>query len=175
MEIKLNKSNNNPFYGMRNCLALLQNQGGNITESLLNPCWQEVKDDKTKRELFFSLLFSIGDITARQHNIFGKTKRDSGGNANREGFYTIFLWLKDNHKAQFIKFLRAGLFNEYTCFDILFRSRVQTKGCKVLKVSMTASQTLGIGSNSQSMCMLLSMGPTHSTSCSWLSSSLSQD
>jgi len=134
MEIKLNRSNNNPFYGMRNCLALLQNQGGNITESLLNSCWQEVKDDKIKRELFFSLLFSIGDITARQHNIFGKTKRDSGGNANREGFYTIFLWLKDNHKAQFIKFLRAGLFNEYTCFDILFRSRVQTKGCKVLKV-----------------------------------------
>ena len=134
MEIKLNRSNNNPFYGLRNCLTLLQNQGGNITEPLLNSCWSEVKDDKTKRELFFSLLFSVGDITARQHNLFGKTKRDSGGNANREGFYTIFLWLKAYHKEQFIKFLRAGLFNEYTCFDNLFRSRVQTKGVKVVKI-----------------------------------------
>jgi hypothetical protein len=134
IEVKLNNKSNNPFYGLRNCLNLTQASTTNISESQLNTCWAEVKNNKEHREMFFSLLFSIGDVTARQHNIFKGVKKDSGGNANREGFYTIFVWLKDNHKEQFIKFLNAGLFNEYQCFDTLFRSRVQTKGTKVLKV-----------------------------------------
>ena len=116
VEIKLNKSNSNPFYG------------------LLNACWNEVKDSKEQRQMFFSILFSVGDITARQHNIFKGIKKDSGGNANRAGFYVIFDWLRANHRDQFVQFLNKGLFNEYTCFDLLFRSRVQTKGAKVLKV-----------------------------------------
>lgn len=134
VQVKLNNSNDNPFYGLRNCLTLFQSTGGSINTTLLDACWNEVKNDKQKKEMFFSLLFSIGDITARQHNIFGSTKRDSGGNANREGFYVAFEWLKDKHFDQFIKFLNAGLFNEYVCFDLLFRSRVQTKGSKVLRV-----------------------------------------
>lgn len=134
VEVKLNKSNNNPFYGLRNCLNLLQNVGGIITETMLDACYNEVKDNKEHRQMFFSLLFSVGDITARQHNIFKGVKKDGGGNANREGFYVIFNWLKAKHKDQFIHFLNRGLFNEYTCFDMLFRSRVQTKGAKVLKV-----------------------------------------
>ena len=134
VKVELNKSNNNPFYGLRNCLKLFQSVGGTIAESMLDACWNEVKDNKEHRKMFFSLLFSIGDITARQHNIFKGIKKDSGGNANREGFYIVFNWLKTNHKDQFIQFLNKGLFNEYTCFDLLFRSRVQTKGAKVLKV-----------------------------------------
>lgn len=134
IEVKLNNKSNNPFYGLKNCLNLTQASTTSITESQLNACWNEVKDNKEHREMFFSLLFSIGDVTARQHNIFKGVKKDTGGNANRDGFYTIFTWLKDNHKKQFIKFLNAGLFNEYQCFDTLFRSRVQTKGTKVLKV-----------------------------------------
>lgn len=134
IEVKLNKTSNNPFYGLKNCLRLTQAVGSSISEFMLNECYNEVKDNKEHRELFFSILFSVGDITARQHNIFKGVKKDSGGNANREGFYTIFNWLKNNHKEQFIKFLTAGLFNEYQCFDTLFRSRVKTKGSKVLKV-----------------------------------------
>lgn len=134
VEVKLNKSNNNPFYGLRNCLKLLQNVGGTITETMLDACYNEVRGNKGHRQMFFSLLFSVGDITARQHNIFKGVKKDGGGNANREGFYVIFNWLKAKHKEQFIQFLNRGLFNEYTCFDMLFRSRVQTKGVKVLKV-----------------------------------------
>lgn len=134
VEVKLNKSNNNPFYGLKNCLTLFQNTGSVITESLLDACWKEVKDSKEKRQMFFSLLFSVGDITARQHNIFKGVKKDSGGNANRAGFYVIFDWLRVNHRDQFVQFLNKGLFNEYTCFDLLFRSRVQTKGVKVLNV-----------------------------------------
>lgn len=134
VEVKLNKSNNNPFYGLRNCLQLFQSVGGKIEPRLLDACYDEVKSNKEHRQMFFSLLFSIGDITARQHNIFKGIKKDSGGNANREGFYTIFEWLKTKHKEQFIQFLNRGLFNEYTCFDLLFRSRVQTKGARVLRV-----------------------------------------
>lgn len=136
MNIQVNKSNNNPFYGLKHCLNLLsKGANGNTEYYELDRCWEEVKDNKEHREMFFSLLFSIGDITSRQHNIFKGIEKDSGGNANREAFYTIFLWLRDKHKKQFIKFLNAGLFNEYTCFDNLFRSRVQsTRNGKVVKV-----------------------------------------
>ena len=132
--VELNNKSNNPFYGLKNCLNLTQAATSSITTSMLDACWNEVKDNKEHREMFFSLLFSIGDITARQHNIFKGVKKDSGGNANREGFYTIFTWLKDNHREQFAKFLFAGLFNEYQCFDTLFSSRVQTNKTKVIKV-----------------------------------------
>jgi hypothetical protein len=110
------------------------NNHGYITPSKLDAAWNEVKDNKEKKEMFFSLLFSIGDITNRQHNIFGKKKIDNGGNAEREHFYEIVLWLWARNKKQFVKFLNAQLFNEYACFDVLFRNRVQTKGSKVLKV-----------------------------------------
>lgn len=134
IKVELNHSNENPFYGLRNCLQLFQNSTNSISEAQLDACYNEVKENKVKRELFFSLLFSIGDITARQHNIFKGVKKDSGGNANREGFWTAFTWMRKKHFDQFIKFLNAGLFNEYTCFDFLFRSRVQTVKTRVIKV-----------------------------------------
>lgn len=135
VEVKLNKSNNNPFYGLRNCLTLLQNiDSSSINDTLLDKCYNEVKDDKEKLRMFYSLVFSVGDITARQHNIFKGIKKDSGGNANREGFYKAIMWMKEKHWNQFCKFLHAGIFNEYSCFDMLFRSRVKTKGSKVLEI-----------------------------------------
>jgi len=135
IEVKLNKSNDNPFYGCRKLLKLQEASTDQvISEVILNDAWIEAKNDKQRRELFFSILFSIGDITNRQHNIFKKKKVDSGGNANREAFYTITTWLWKKDKKQFIKFLNAQLFNEYACFDVLFRNRVQTKGSRVLKV-----------------------------------------
>ena len=135
VEVKLNKSNNNPFYGFRNCLKLQQASTNSVISiQLLNNAWAEVKNTKEMREMFFSILFSIGDITNRQHNIFKNKKIDSGGNANREAFYTIVNWMWNTDKKQFIKFMNAQLFNEYACFDVLFRNRVQTKGSKVLRV-----------------------------------------
>ena len=134
MEVKLTKkANDNPFYGMKSTLRLFQNVGNDISVDMLNNAYAEAKT-KAQKDLFFSLLFSIGDVTSRQHNIFDGVIKDNGGNANRESFYTIFNWMKDNHREQFIRFLNAGLFNEYSCFDMLFRSRVKTKGGKVLKV-----------------------------------------
>lgn len=142
VEVKLNKSNENPFYGMKACLNLMRSVGQTITPQMLNEAFAEVKGSKEKKEMFYSLLFSIGDITARQHNIFKNIKRDSGGNANREGFHTVLTWMWNNDRDQFIKFLVAGLFNEYSCFDVLLRNRVQTKGSKVVKVYDTLNNDL---------------------------------
>ena len=135
-KITLNlKGSNNPFYGLDNCLDLFEcGTGDNITTEKLDKCWEEVHDSKGKRMMFFSLLFSIGDITNRQHNIFRGKEKDGGGNSNREGFYCIFNWIKDKHPKQFKRFLYAGLFDEYTCFDLLFRSRVKTNNGKVVAV-----------------------------------------
>lgn len=133
VEVKLNNSNKNPFYGMKHCLNLMNNAGGNITSTMLSIAYNECRTIE-QRQMFFSLLFSIGDITARQHNIFKKIKRDSGGNANRKGFSTILDWMWAEHKEQFLKFLNTGLFEEYTCFDHLLRNRVQTEGGKVLQI-----------------------------------------
>lgn len=133
VEVKLNNSNKNPFYGMKHCLNLMNNAGGNITSTMLSIAYNECRT-REQRQMFFSLLFSIGDITARQHNIFKKIKRDSGGNANRKGFSTILDWMWAEHKEQFLKFLNTGLFEEYTCFDHLLRNRVQTKEGKVLQI-----------------------------------------
>nr|DAN95489.1 MAG TPA: cobalamin biosynthesis protein [Crassvirales sp.] len=134
VQVKLNKSNDNPFYGLKNCLKLFQSVGNTIDTALLDACWSEVRWSKEHKQMFFSLLFSIGDITARQHNIFKGIKKDSGGNANREGFQVVLEWMWKKHQAQFVKFLEAGLFNEYTCFDLLFRNRVQTKGSRVTRI-----------------------------------------
>ena len=132
--VKLNKSNNNPFYGLSNCLAIM-NRPNSVNEKLLDSAWNEVKDDKEKREMFFSLLFSVGDITNRQHNIFKGKKVDNGGNAERESFYIIFKWIHKTQPQQFAKFLIADLFNEYTCFDLLFRSRVRsTRQGRIIEV-----------------------------------------
>lgn len=133
VEIKLNKSNENPFYGMRNCLAIMQNVGGTITYSMLDKAYEEC-NTKEKKQMFYSLIFSIGDITARQHNIFKGKKVDNGGNANREGFAVVLDWMWKNHKTQFLKFLNKGLFEEYTCFDHLLKNRVQTNGKRVIKI-----------------------------------------
>lgn len=129
------KESNNPFYGLDNCLDLFESgTGSNITTEKLDKCWEEVRGSSQKRKMFFSLLFSIGDITNRQHNIFRGKEKDGGGNSNREGFYCIFNWLKDKSPKQFKAFLYDGLFDEYTCFDLLFRSRVKTSNGKVVAV-----------------------------------------
>lgn len=134
VEVKLNKNNDNPFYGMHSTLKLFEaSSDSSFNVNLIQSAWNECQKDKDKRALFYSILFSIGDITNRKHNIFKGKKIDNGGNANREAFYAITKWMWKNDKKQFIKFLNAQLFNEYTCFDMLFRNRVQTKGARVLK------------------------------------------
>lgn len=136
MKVELNNKETNPFSGLRNCLKIFNNGGQGITLSQddLNKAWEEVKDSKEKKEMFFSLLFSLGDITTRQHNIFKGQKVDSGGNSQREIFFNCMEWMKKNIPDQFFKFMKSHLFNEYTCFDNLFRNRVQTQGKKIISI-----------------------------------------
>lgn len=124
VQVEFNKKQENPFYKLQHCLSIFQ--GTSITEGLLDRAWLEVRDDKIKKEMFYSLLFSIGDITNREHNIFHNKKIDSGGQARRSEFFTIMNWMIKTDYEQFKKFLFAGLFDEYTCFDHLFKNRVQT-------------------------------------------------
>ena len=133
IEIKLNNKSENPFFGLQKTLDLFQ-RPDEVSISSLGEAWNECKDSKEKRELFFSVLFSIGDITNRQHNIFKKKKVDGGGNAQRESFYLILNWLWLNNRDQFKRFLYAHLFNEFNCFDTLLRNRVQTKGNNIVRV-----------------------------------------
>ena len=93
------KSNDNPFTGLRCCLALQQASNALITEEMLDNAWLEVRRDKQRREMFYSLLFSIGDVANRQHNIFKGKKVDNGGNSNRQAFEVIFKWMWKNDKA----------------------------------------------------------------------------
>jgi hypothetical protein len=136
IEVKLNKqTSNNPFYGMRNLLNLNKDANAGINVAAINAAYNETKGNKEKLQLFYSVLFSIGDITARQHNIFKGVQKDNGGNSNRDGFATVIDWMWQNQREQFIVFLNAGLFNEFTCFDHLLTNRVKTRRDTVLSVS----------------------------------------
>lgn len=122
--VTFNKKSENPFKGLRKCLELAN--ANHVTEFMLDDAYAEVFMDKDKKALFYSIIFNIGDITNREHNIFKKNKVDGGGQAERENFYTCLNWMIKTDYAQFVKFLNAGLFNEYTCFDHLFRNRIST-------------------------------------------------
>lgn len=136
LKVQAKEKTNNPFYGLKYCLQLFQNagKGAMITPMMLDQAFNEIRDDKEKREMFFSLLFSIGDITNREHNIFKKNKVDGGGNAQREAFMNILEWMKVRDFKQFTQFLLKGTINEYTSFDMLFANRVQTKKNKVTHI-----------------------------------------
>lgn len=143
LTVQLNKKTDNPFFGMRNTLEFYQNASkGVVNESVLDRCWAEVKDSKEGREMFYSLIFSIGDITARQHNMFKGKKTDNGGSSLREPFLVAVDWLKKKNYPQFRKFLFANLFNEFTSFDTLFKSRVKTTK-KTKKVVSSVSYLIG--------------------------------
>ena len=117
------KQKENLFEELTSVLTLIN---GEVSETTLNNAWKDVKDDIEKRKMFYSVLFSIGDVTNREHNIFHHKKVDNGGSSRRDDFYLIMHWIFKTDPEQFEKFLFAGLFNEYTCFDNLFRHRVIT-------------------------------------------------
>jgi hypothetical protein len=140
VKVELTRRSANPFYGMKNALELYQYASkGTIPYGALDRAWIEVQSKKEAREMFFSILFSVGDITARQHNVFGKRKVDSGGNASRAAFLQIVDWMKKNNYPQFKKFLFAYLFNEFVSFDVLFTNRVKTTKKKKNIESFTSS------------------------------------
>jgi hypothetical protein len=141
-KVTLKNKQENPFNGMQHCLQLYQNSDKYISEQMIQSAFKEA-DTKEKREMFYSLLFSIGDITAREHKIFKNNKVDTGGTAARQNFIIVLKWMKKNAPQQYIKFLFSNLFNEYTNFDNLIGMRVKTqKGKK--KITEVIDMTEGV-------------------------------
>ena len=119
----------NPFYG-KIALQTLANTG-KVSKSnfeiitLLNSAWEECKAEKHLRAGFHTICFANSEISNRQHNAFGKAKKDDGGDA-ANFFYNIYLkWLLEKDKTQFVKFL--PLFTEYVGFRELLEMKVKTK------------------------------------------------
>lgn len=104
----------NPFYKMSGALNLLQ-QGPKLSDeatqqqvySYLDGAWKECSN-KEQKQLFFVLLFSLGDISNREHNVFRKQgikKPDQGGQAKRRVFVFCLKWTLERVPQQFYAFL----------------------------------------------------------------------
>ena len=123
-----NVAKENPFYGKTALLALMQ--GATTTPnptSLMHNAWQECKGEKHLREAFFTIIFGIGDITNRQHNIFGRNQVENGGNSQRESFMYAMQWILKNVPNQYYVFLQEDLFRQYTCLFNVLATQVKTK------------------------------------------------
>jgi uncharacterized protein YegL len=136
LQVKMqSKVAENPFYG-KSAMKQLLNQGkqaGSMVNmwAMLDSAWKEAKDSKELREGFFIICFSIGEITNRQHNIFGKQKVDNGGNAARPQFMWIMSWLRKNNPTQYYKFMFARIINEFVSFFVILACQIRTmKGKK---------------------------------------------
>lgn len=139
--VTFNKTSENPFQGCDGMMKLFQNMGNTITVDMIEAAYSEATS-KEKLQLFYSILIGIGDITGRQHHIFGKKKRDNGGNSNRKGFNVVLDWMMKNAREQFKVFLGKGIISEYQCMDSLFVSRVQTVKVKAKNPTIVSNRCL---------------------------------
>lgn len=99
------RASENPFYGKSKLLSLYQmadKPGLNMGH--LNIAYASC-ENKEDREVFWSILFNVGEITNRDHNVFEGNKVDEGGNANSVNWLIILLWMLKTHVLQFIQFL----------------------------------------------------------------------
>ena len=69
--VEFNTKRSNPFYGMKNTLELYQSasKGMKPTVSKLEAAWSECKSTE-QLSVLVAVLFFVGDVTSRQHNIF---------------------------------------------------------------------------------------------------------
>lgn len=130
------KQKENPFYGMDGMLDMFQQLpkvGSNPVKSTvfsyLTRAYKECKTDEHKM-LFYSIVFSIGDIANREHNVYRRfqiKKVDNGGNSLRNAFVYCLEWMLTHDaftSAQFYAFL--PILSEYTNFENLFINRLVT-------------------------------------------------
>jgi hypothetical protein len=143
LQVKMqSKVAENPFYG-KSAMKTLLNQGKTCSSKssmdvMLDAAWKEAKDSKELREGFFIICFSIGEITNRQHNIFGKQTVDNGGNAARPQFMWIMSWLRKYNPTQYYKFMFAKIINEFVSFFVILACQVRTlKGKKTIDKANT--------------------------------------
>lgn len=131
---KMTKVSENPFFKMGSTLSLFQ-QGNKLSDTstkqevyrYLDAAWSECSTSKESRELFFILLFSLGDVANREHNIFRKrgTKVDSnGGQSKRRVFALCLEWMAEKVPHQFYAFM--PIIGEYYNLDGLMLYELKT-------------------------------------------------
>lgn len=129
--MKINqKVSENPFYGKKELLNMFNTLHSkpitNVYLTLSN-AWKECTTLEDK-ELFFSLFFSVGDITNRNHNLFQrlepKVQPDNGGHAARAIFRECLRWLLTTEEKTFYSLL--PLIPEYTNIENLFYNQLRT-------------------------------------------------
>lgn len=138
--INMQKGNDNPFYGKKDLLNLYHvcsTQGvheKNLTVALRS-AYSSLKT-KEDYELFYTLLFAMGDVPNREHNMFKGSKVEGGGLGQRDAFVVAMEWMKKNDYPQYERFLMSNLFVQYTGLFNILNSQVRTtKGTdKVEKV-----------------------------------------
>lgn len=129
-QVEFNTKGSNPFYGMQNTLDLYQSASKGLTPTVskLEAAWNEC-DTQEKLAVLFSVMFFIGDVTNRQHNIFDG-KVDGGGNGQREVFRDTIVPFLSSKVRKLIKSKRLALMTlitEYTTMDNILSVRVKTK------------------------------------------------
>jgi len=136
LQAKINKSEN-PFYGSSKLLNMFQQLpkmgSAPIKTSIysyLTAAYDECSNDEQKKELFYTILFSIGDVNNREHNLFSVKKMkdvDQGGNSLRKAFFYCLEWMltfNEETKNQFYEFL--PIISEYTNIENLFLHQLRT-------------------------------------------------
>lgn len=125
LKVEFNSTSGNPFVGMPRTLEAFQAASKGYAVNFKN-IWSEAKTIEQKA-LIFTLIFSIGDITAREHNVFGGNKVDSGGHAQRETFRKLLkdLWsVVVNEGLNQVRFLE--LVAEYSHIENVIGIRLRT-------------------------------------------------
>ena len=149
-KVEFNTETANPYYGMSNTLSIFQNgsKGGGGSRGILEKAWNECGDDVEKQALLACVLFSIGDVASRQHNLF-EGKVESGGNSERALFrkeIIPFLVEKISGKRKATKLRLMHLITEYTVMDNIFATRVVTKkGSSVVLDTIDMIEVFGEG------------------------------
>lgn len=128
----------NPFYGKQSLFAMYQDsQKPSLNKSswfsTMTSAWRECST-ATDKQLFFTIVFAMGDIPNRQHNAFKQAKVDQGGSGNREAFGWSMEWLRVNSPKQYERFVTGDVVRQFTSLDNVIGVRVQTEpGKKTIK------------------------------------------
>ena len=149
LQVKMSQVSENPFYG-KSSLKNLLNVAKTVTSksqmfSYLEQAWNECKNDKTLREAFYIICFSVGDITNRDHNLFEKQKVDNGGEACRAQMMWILSWIRKNQPSQYYKFMFNRIITEFISWFAILAGQVRTTtGKKNVDIAASIERMNGI-------------------------------
>jgi len=126
----------NQFYGSDSLLEMFQQlpkvgsePNKSVVDRYLTNAYKEC-DTYEKKQLFYSIVFMLGDISNREHNLFGRKglkKVENGGSSLRKAFlYSLEWMLKYNSETekQFYEFM--PIIGEYTNNKNLFFYEIRT-------------------------------------------------